>query len=57
MKSRNNRPEGLWVHVGQSRVVVELHFGNLWKVLESCSFDHQQLLHVVQTEARHNTEL
>lgn len=48
-------PEGLWVHVREAWVVAELQFGKFWKVLKSCSLHHQQVLHVVQTEAKHNT--
>lgn len=48
-------PEGLWVHVREAWVVAELQFGKFWNVLKSCSLHHQQVLHVVQTEAKHNT--
>lgn len=50
-------PEGLRVDVGQLWVAAELQFGDFWKVLESSSLHHQQLLHVVQTETQTESDV
>lgn len=51
-QAERQTPEGLRVDVGQPRVVAQLQFDEFWKVLESCSLHHQQLLHVVEAEAK-----